>query len=71
MGAAGGDKADTRVRRRKGQGVEGLYRGWRVGMWGLVGIWGTGFLGGLSGAADGGEGSAGGGGVGRGHGGKF
>lgn len=23
---------------RKGQGVEGLIRGWRVGMWGLVGL---------------------------------
>jgi mitochondrial fusion and transport protein UGO1 len=36
-------------RKRKGQGVEGLYRGWRVGFWGLVGVWGTGFVGGLSG----------------------
>ncbi|CAF9903221.1 MAG: hypothetical protein GOMPHAMPRED_000139 [Gomphillus americanus] len=27
------------VRRRKGQGIEGLYRGWRVGAWGLLGIW--------------------------------
>lgn len=34
-------------RKRKGQGVEGLYRGWRVGFWGLVGIWGTSFVGGL------------------------
>lgn len=34
-------------RKRKGQGVEGLYRGWRVGLWGLVGIWGTSFVGGL------------------------
>ena len=32
--------------RRKGQGVEGLYRGWRVGMWGLVGVWGAATLGG-------------------------
>lgn len=23
---------------RKGQGFEGLVRGWRVGMWGLVGL---------------------------------
>jgi mitochondrial fusion and transport protein UGO1 len=36
-------------RKRKGQGIEGLYRGWRVGLWGLVGIWGTGFVGGLQG----------------------
>lgn len=34
-------------RKRKGQGIEGLYRGWRVGLWGLVGIWGTSFVGGL------------------------
>ncbi|KAK5093284.1 hypothetical protein LTR70_005000 [Exophiala xenobiotica] len=34
-------------RKRKGQGFEGLYRGWRVGLWGLVGIWGTSFVGGL------------------------
>ncbi|KAL1970866.1 hypothetical protein VTN77DRAFT_2700 [Rasamsonia byssochlamydoides] len=32
-------------RRRQGQGLQGLYRGWRVGMWGLAGIWGAGFLG--------------------------
>jgi len=32
--------------RRKGQGVEGLFRGWRVGMWGLVGVWGATALGG-------------------------
>jgi mitochondrial fusion and transport protein UGO1 len=34
-------------RRRKGQGIEGLYRGWRVGFWGLIGVWGTSFVGGL------------------------
>lgn len=32
-------------RRRPGQGIQGLYRGWRMGMWGLAGIWGAGFLG--------------------------
>lgn len=31
---------------QKGQGVEGLWRGWRVGMWGLVGVWGASALGG-------------------------
>ena len=31
-------------RKRKGQGIEGLYRGWRVGFWGLVGVWGTAFV---------------------------
>lgn len=34
-------------RKRKGQGFEGLYRGWRVGFWGLIGIWGSSFMGGL------------------------
>jgi mitochondrial fusion and transport protein UGO1 len=39
-------------RKRKGQGIEGLYRGWRVGLWGLVGIWGTNLVGGLQGGAE-------------------
>jgi fusion and transport protein UGO1 len=34
------------VRTRKGQGVHGLWRGWRVGVWGLVGIWGAAAMGG-------------------------
>jgi mitochondrial fusion and transport protein UGO1 len=38
---------------RKGQGVEGLYRGWRVGMWGLVGVWGASFIGGMQSGAEG------------------
>lgn len=55
-------------RRRKGQGVEGLYRGWRVGLWGLVGIWSTSFIGGLQTEAAGEAGAS----VGAGfHGGKF
>ncbi|KAI0606604.1 hypothetical protein TUN199_09226 [Pyrenophora tritici-repentis] len=33
-------------RTKKGQGVHGLWRGWRVGVWGLVGIWGAAALGG-------------------------
>lgn len=33
---------------KKGQGVEGLWRGWRVGMWGLVGVWGAAAMGGAS-----------------------
>nr|POE72937.1 mitochondrial fusion and transport protein ugo1 [Quercus suber] len=33
------------VRVRKGQGMSGLVRGWRVGFWGLVGVWGAGALG--------------------------
>lgn len=35
------------AQRRKGQGLEGLWRGWRVGMWGLVGVWGAATLGGV------------------------
>lgn len=30
----------------KGQGMHGLWRGWRVGVWGLIGIWGAAALGG-------------------------
>lgn len=33
---------------KKGQGMEGLWRGWRVGMWGLVGVWGASAMGGSS-----------------------
>lgn len=33
------------IRVRKGQGSAGLVRGWRVGFWGLVGVWGAGSLG--------------------------
>lgn len=39
-------------RRKRGQGIEGLLRGWRVGIWGLVGVWGANVLGG---AGKGGE----------------
>ncbi|KAL9114757.1 MAG: hypothetical protein Q9227_001436 [Pyrenula ochraceoflavens] len=59
-------------KRRNGQGIEGLYRGWRVGMWGLVGVWGAGLMGGLGATASSeatAAGAAGGGG--HGHGGKF
>ncbi|KAF2844708.1 mitochondrial carrier [Plenodomus tracheiphilus IPT5] len=34
------------IKSRKGQGVHGLWRGWRVGVWGLVGVWGAAALGG-------------------------
>ena len=33
------------VRVRRGQGARGLVRGWRVGFWGLVGVWGSGVVG--------------------------
>lgn len=36
----------ARIRIRKGQGVHGLWRGWRVGFWGLVGVWGAAAMGG-------------------------
>ncbi|KAL1593869.1 hypothetical protein SLS60_010602 [Paraconiothyrium brasiliense] len=36
----------SRTRIRKGQGVKGLWRGWRVGFWGLVGVWGAAAMGG-------------------------
>ncbi|KAJ9656614.1 hypothetical protein H2198_004848 [Neophaeococcomyces mojaviensis] len=52
-------------RKRKGQGIEGLYRGWRVGLWGLVGIWGTSFVGGIQSGTEAASASAGP------HGGKF
>lgn len=38
--------ANRCVRVQQGQGIEGLYRGWRVGIWGLVGVWGAASLGG-------------------------
>lgn len=33
------------IRTRRGQGVAGLVRGWQIGFWGLVGVWGGGALG--------------------------
>ncbi|KAF2246088.1 mitochondrial carrier [Trematosphaeria pertusa] len=43
-GRTAGFSARTRI--RKGQGIHGLWRGWRVGFWGLVGVWGVAALGG-------------------------
>ena len=31
---------------RRGQGLDGLWRGWKVSWWGLVGLWAAGVLGG-------------------------
>ncbi|KAF2021358.1 mitochondrial carrier [Aaosphaeria arxii CBS 175.79] len=42
-GRAPGFSSRTRI--RKGQGVNGLWRGWRVGFWGLVGVWGAAAMG--------------------------
>lgn len=47
-----GASGNRRVKRevvKQGQGVEGLWRGWRVGMWGLVGMWGAAAMGGIGG----------------------
>lgn len=51
LGAVGAS-GNRRVKRevvKQGQGVEGLWRGWRVGMWGLVGMWGAAAMGGIGG----------------------
>ncbi|KAI9676357.1 MAG: mitochondrial fusion and transport protein ugo1 [Caeruleum heppii] len=40
------DPSMRQTTQRKGQGLEGLWQGWRVGMWGLVGVWGAGAIGG-------------------------
>ncbi|RDW93162.1 mitofusin complex protein UGO1 [Aspergillus mulundensis] len=39
-------------RKRQGQGLHGLYRGWRIGMWGVAGNLGLGLLTGGAGGAD-------------------
>ena len=36
-------------KRQQGQGIQGLYRGWRMGMWGIAGMWGANVLGGMAG----------------------
>ncbi|KAK4895737.1 hypothetical protein LTR27_006219 [Elasticomyces elasticus] len=42
----GKDPKTGMVKIRRGQGLSGLVRGWKVGFWGLVGVWGAGALGG-------------------------
>lgn len=42
-------KTSPQRRKQQGQGFEGLWRGWRVGMWGLLGVWGAATLGGVGG----------------------
>lgn len=45
----GGAKGKTRVAEtvyRRGQGLEGLWRGWKVSWWGIVGLWTAGVVGG-------------------------
>lgn len=55
VGVPKGGKVEQQRKRRKGQGFEGLWRGWRVGMWGLVGVWGAATWGGVGGGGKGGE----------------
>ncbi|KAG5291704.1 mitochondrial fusion protein [Histoplasma ohiense] len=51
--SAQGTVASRRTQKqRQGQGVQGLYRGWRLGMWALVGVWGSGILGAVLGMRD-------------------
>ncbi|KAI9698115.1 MAG: mitochondrial fusion and transport protein ugo1 [Bogoriella megaspora] len=42
-------------KQQKGQGLAGLWRGWSVGMWGLVGVWGALGMGAGSGPGQSGE----------------
>lgn len=45
-------RAGKPPRRRRGQGLRGLYRGWRIGMWGVIGMWGSGLAGALLGPGE-------------------
>ncbi|KAJ5145883.1 uncharacterized protein N7515_000447 [Penicillium bovifimosum] len=45
------DSQETQ-KRKQGQGIQGLYRGWRIGMWGIAGIWGASLLGGFAGGSE-------------------
>ncbi|KAK4868183.1 hypothetical protein LT330_007381 [Penicillium expansum] len=42
----------SQKKRQQGQGIQGLYRGWRIGMWGIAGIWGASLLGGIAGGSE-------------------
>lgn len=47
--AASNKRGKTKVAEtvyRRGQGVDGLWRGWKVSWWGLVGLWGAAVVGG-------------------------
>ncbi|KAK3402511.1 mitochondrial carrier domain-containing protein [Sordaria brevicollis] len=41
-----GDMSVPQVVYRRGQGLDGLWRGWKVSWWGLVGLWTAGVIGG-------------------------
>ncbi|KAI9729486.1 MAG: mitochondrial fusion and transport protein ugo1 [Claussenomyces sp. TS43310] len=47
-----GGRRARKLGERKGQGVEGLWRGWRVGFWGLVGMWTVAAMSGNSGSGE-------------------
>jgi fusion and transport protein UGO1 len=52
LARASGNAAGVRPaveKKKKGQGLEGLWRGWRVGMWGLVGVWSATSIGAIGG----------------------
>lgn len=51
-GAMNAAHAAAKERRKQGQGMQGLWRGWRVGMWGLVGMWGANAFGGGNGVSE-------------------
>ena len=46
MAKKNGDKSVPQVVYRRGQGMDGLWRGWKVSWWGLVGLWTAGVIGG-------------------------
>lgn len=50
--AALGSSSAVQRKRRQGQGIHGLYRGWRIGMWGIVGMWGSALLGSAAGGGE-------------------
>lgn len=64
--AAAVGSSTVQRRKQQGQGIYGLYRGWRIGMWGVLGMWGSLMLGSAAGGeedvvAPGGQGRASGG----------
>jgi len=50
VGSAG--RRSRKLGEKKGQGVQGLWRGWRVGFWGLVGVWTVAAMSGSSGSGE-------------------
>lgn len=50
--ALGASAMQRRKRQGQGQGIYGLYRGWRIGMWGIMGMWGSMLLGSAAGGGE-------------------